>query len=70
MMSNIEINDNVIFRDNGFIVDGDIIYITDNEYVISCKQYPWMFDKEVIIKRNIDKFVWPFLVCTRKLKQQ
>ena len=56
----------IVFREkssycNNFILNGEIIYQTESEYVISCKNYPWMWDKEVVLKKPKSNMIW--LVC-------
>ena len=53
----------IVFREkssycNNFILNGEIIYQTADEYVISCMDYPWMWNKEVILKKPKNNMIW------------
>lgn len=56
----------IVFRENmcycnNYILNGKIVHQTQLMYVISCEDYPFMLNKEVIVKKSKNDMTW--LIC-------
>ena len=48
----IQNNETILLRDKNFILEGKVIYQTEDNYYISCHNYPFLYKEVVLCKKK------------------